>query len=334
MRAAETPCRALCILGMHRSGTSTVARAMNFLDIYLGEKGDLGTANEDNPEGYWERPDITRLQTRLLNSLGRGWDAIKPLPEDWITSPVIREYQNEIRSLVAANFTGRPLWGWKDPRTCLLLPLWRQILEDLGMTLVCVFAVRSPLDVAASLKRRDNFAVSKSVGIWFNYNLAALRSIEGLPVAFLNYDRLIENWEPELRRCSRVLGLDWPVDETAPRKAMSSFIRPKLRHSSIADSKLGVLPLEVRELYELLLHAANFDCAPPADFYQRITRIAEGVRGNVDYAFSIDECAVQVARPSYARRTWWRWKRSINKRIRRLREAGADRSELSGKCSH
>jgi hypothetical protein len=52
---------AICILGMHRSGTSVTARAINLLGAYLGEEKDLMPHNPYNPEGFWERQDIYDL---------------------------------------------------------------------------------------------------------------------------------------------------------------------------------------------------------------------------------------------------------------------------------
>jgi len=306
---------------MHRSGTSTLARTVNLLGVYLGEEQDLGDANEDNPEGYWERPDITRLNGRILASLGSAWDATTPLPGDWMTSPAIPRYKDELRRLLLTKFAGQRLWGWKDPRTCLLLPLWQQVLGELKTQVLYIFVVRSPLDVAASLKRRDNMSVRKAVAIWLNYNLAAVQSVSGARVAFLSYDKLVENWEPELCRCFSILALDWPRDEVAVRKAISSFIRPSLRHSSIADKKPEALPSQAREVFALLLGACHLKTGlplPPA-FFERVSRITEAARIKGDCALDIDESAVSVARPSRIQRTWWRWKRSIKKRLRTLK---------------
>ncbi len=54
MKEVEKKPRAICILGMHRSGTSTVTRAVNLLGAYLGQNADLMPPTLDNPEGYWK----------------------------------------------------------------------------------------------------------------------------------------------------------------------------------------------------------------------------------------------------------------------------------------
>ena len=74
--------RAICIIGMHRSGTSTITRGLNLLGAYLGEEKDLMKPLPENPEGFWERLDIYYLQNRLLAMMKREWDATAPLPEN------------------------------------------------------------------------------------------------------------------------------------------------------------------------------------------------------------------------------------------------------------
>ncbi len=58
--------RAICILGMHRSGTSTVARTINLLGAYLGEDEKMMPPSPNNPEGYWEHMELFNLHVRLL----------------------------------------------------------------------------------------------------------------------------------------------------------------------------------------------------------------------------------------------------------------------------
>ncbi len=53
----------------------------------------------------------------------------------------------------ARKLLGTPIdaWGWKEPRTCLTLPVWRTIYPEARY----VHIVRHPLDVALSLRTRQ-----------------------------------------------------------------------------------------------------------------------------------------------------------------------------------
>jgi len=266
--------KSICILGMHRSGTSAIARAMNLLGAYLGEDEDLMPPTRANPEGYWERLDICNLHGRLLAHLKRTWDTAAPLPDRWHLSDEIRPFREELKWLVAANLAHHPLWAWKDPRTCILLPLWREVLAELGVELSCVFVVRSPLDVANSLRTRDRIPLDKAFGMWFNHNIVALRDAAEVPTVFLSYDRLLESWEPELRRCAAALGLDWPADERRIKEMMNAFIRPNLRHSRTNPEKLQGAPQPVRELYGILIEVIDHPSAPDGHFRDTVGRLS------------------------------------------------------------
>lgn len=247
-------CRAICILGAHRSGTSTVTRGLNLLGAYLGEENDLMKPLPENPEGFWERFDVYYLQNRILAILKRDWDATVPLPENWHKAAEISPLKEELVALVKNNFSGQPLWAWKDPRTCLLLPLWKDVLAELCIDLKIIFVVRNPLDVAKSLGKRNGFSMDKGLGIWFNNTIASLKGIEGLETVFLSYDRFLDDWETELKRCAVGLSLNWP-EGAALRAEMAPFVRRDLRHSVSGLDELQAIaaPEPVIRLYALLL---------------------------------------------------------------------------------
>jgi glycosyltransferase involved in cell wall biosynthesis len=277
MSDMATKPRAICILGMHRSGTSAIARAVNLLGAYLGEEKDLMPPSPDNPEGYWERADITALHNTVLYSMKKHWDSVAPLPEGWDASDTIARLKDELIELIRTNFSGHPLWMWKDPRTSLLLPLWKYALAELGIELSFIFVVRNPLDIARSLKKRDNFTIDKGLGIWFNYTLAALKEIANVPTVFVSYDRFFANWEIELRRCAKGLKIVWPENDAELRAKMNSFIRPDLRHSAstVKDLEKAGASRPVVELYELFLNLIDGSHAADPSNTETITRLSK-----------------------------------------------------------
>lgn len=254
MNELNSKSKAICILGMHRSGTSTVSRLINLLGAYLGEETDLMLPGSDNPEGYWERNDVVLLHDRILNHLKRSWDSSLPLPDKWYQREDVKPFRDELVELVKKNFNGQGLWAWKDPRTTILLDIWKDVLNELGVELKCVICVRNPLDVARSLEKRNGFPYDKSFGIWFNYNIEVLKATNGLPRSFITYDNLLKNWAVELNRCASELDIPWPADDSELTEKVNTFIRPTLRHSASTTDELikesAVQP--VIKLYELL----------------------------------------------------------------------------------
>jgi hypothetical protein len=259
---------------MHRSGTSAVARAINLLGVYMGEDSKMMPPSRDNSEGYWEHLEIHDLQVRLMSRMDQNWDIAAPLPAKWHHLEAIRHFKDELARLVADNFDGHNLWAWKEPRSCLLLPLWREVLADAKTELSCVFVVRSPVDVANSLVRRDGIPFNRAWGIWFHYNIVALKEAAGLPIVFLSYDRLLADWESEMSRCAAALGLDM-LEINGYREAMNSFLSESLRNHRSSPDQLQLLPSPVRKLYRVLMEA----CAQPSlydqDHEETINRLSE-----------------------------------------------------------
>ncbi len=163
--------QALIITGMHRSGTSFVAELFKSAGLHIGERlfpGDAG-----NPRGYFEDEDILTLQRTMIAKAcppgvvgwpDWGWTEAEKLNEDtWAGD------EPAMRALVKQRERHK-VWGWKDPRTTLLLEQWLRVLPDARF----LFIVREPWKVAASVQRLPSelFRTRPDVAvrIWLFYN--------------------------------------------------------------------------------------------------------------------------------------------------------------------
>jgi GT2 family glycosyltransferase/glycosyltransferase involved in cell wall biosynthesis len=239
---------------MHRSGTSMITRVVNILGAYLGEEDEMMPARPDNPAGFWEHQLLYELHERLLSALNRSWDTALPLPADWHSSPEISPFRDELAELIGSRFAGRPLWAWKDPRTCVLLPLWREVLDEMGVELRCLLVTRNPLDVARSLQTRNGFTIDEGYGLWLNHNLAMLQNSSGLARVALSYQEVLDNWQASLEKWAPLVKPDWSPDDSAMLDAMSKVIRTDLCHgsSSLQDLSQSGCPKPVIELAQIL----------------------------------------------------------------------------------
>lgn len=71
----------LLVLGMHRSGTSVLARVLGLCGADLGTR--LIGASAGNEDGHWEDAFAVEIHDRLLAAFGAGWDDPLALPGDW-----------------------------------------------------------------------------------------------------------------------------------------------------------------------------------------------------------------------------------------------------------
>ena len=119
------------VLGMHRSGTSLCSHILSMLGVDMAD--DVG-ANSGNEKGHWERWEIMALQDEILALLNRGYHMPEhdfPLPPAWWAEPKVRAVQVRIESFLSERMRENTLFGFKDPRTARLLPLWLQIFKNL-----------------------------------------------------------------------------------------------------------------------------------------------------------------------------------------------------------
>ena len=107
----------LIVLGMHRSGTSLVARWLHLNGIDMGEK--LVGASTGNPHGHFENLDIYRLHTGILRELGLDFRASRS-----IQSKIPKRFERTALDIIQSNFRNNHQWGWKEPRTCLFINRW------------------------------------------------------------------------------------------------------------------------------------------------------------------------------------------------------------------
>lgn len=220
---------ALIVLGMHRSGTSALAGLIGQLG------GDVGSTlmpiiEEINAKGFWEHAEIVNIHERLLTMLDSSWDDVRPLPDRWWMSSDVDVFKAMILTVLRRDFACSPLWIVKDPRLCRLLPLWLEIFRDFGSKPHFILTLRHPMEVARSLRKRDNFLDEQSSLLWLDHVLQAEKWSRGYPRTFVAYDDLLSNWHAEVLRISSELSLPLKFDNDEMLKKASSFIDPKLRH--------------------------------------------------------------------------------------------------------
>jgi hypothetical protein len=240
----------VCIVGMHRSGTSMVAQMLRLCGLDLGPTERLMAASPDNPDGYWEHAGFVSLDDDLLHVLGGGWDYPPTLPETWDHAR-FAPYRARAEALVAS-FAGREPWGWKDPRTSLVLPFWLDALPGLRAMTV----VRNPLEVAASLRRRNGTSLAAALALWdahYRRILAATRPAERIVT---HYDAYFDDAPAELRRVLGFLGI--PVSTVALARC-KDLVVPELRHSrsTLRDLADAGAPSELIALYSRLCAEAS-----------------------------------------------------------------------------
>lgn len=257
----------LLVLGMHRSGTSAITRAMDLLGINLGD--DLYPPGFDNPKGFWEDRQCLAINEELLRQLGSAYDALQI---DWRladTSPAVSSLKTSATTLLTERLRQyRGLWGFKDPRCCRLLPFWNEVLADVGCRTCCVIVLRNPLSVASSLAKRNGFSTEKSLMLWLQHMVPALLETTGHRRVVVDFDRFTDAFTAQLLRIAAALGLPAPAGDAREVVAYGNdFLQNTLVHSRFSLAELRAdrrVAADVALLYRVLLDLAE-DLADPAD---------------------------------------------------------------------
>ena len=208
-----------CVLGMHRSGTSVATRILNLLGIYLGPEEHLIGSRPDNPKGFWECQPIVELNDEILERLGGNWHELPSFPAGWERASELADLRQKARTLIARYFAASN-WGWKDPRTCLTLEFWKQLLPPMRY----VICLRNPVEVAQSLTKRDGFSTEKSIRLWHRYTGDAIEHTAGLVRHFIFYEDLINSHREEVSRLARFVGNQDALEPPALSPAIDNFI--------------------------------------------------------------------------------------------------------------
>jgi len=215
----------VCVIGMHRSGTSLLARLLNLAGVELGSSGRLAPAAEDNQRGFWEHLPLRGVNEDLLQAFGGSWMDPPTLPDDWLRDPRVGPIRARAREILARDFAGASVSGFKDPRTSLVTDFWRELLPG---RIVWIVAIRNPLEVCDSLKRRDGLPSVLAEDLWCTYTRAALLATQPEERVIVHYEHLLARPVEEVTRIARTLGLPEPSAEV--RATMREESNGSLRH--------------------------------------------------------------------------------------------------------
>jgi hypothetical protein len=233
---------------MHRSGTSALAGALEAMGFEVGPNDDVMPADVGNPEGYFELMSIVRANDELLAHLGGRWDSPPKFAPGWTEDEVSLEFVETSRTALTGLFSSTH-YVLKDPRISILLPLWRRITNDKGCAVVIV---RDPLEVAASLSKRNDLPTLTGLALWADYNQTMLRDLKGARVHVCSYAELIANPDGVLTDIVASLQAWGELSHDKGLAAAIASIHPELRRSSIATTERESPP-EVDELMKRIL---------------------------------------------------------------------------------
>ncbi len=254
----EKKCKKLIVvLGMHRSGTSVITRALEVMGVQLGNRL-LPPMKDVNAKGFWEDIDVNALNIEMFNALQLTWHHLVPIQVQDVDILRKKGFVTRAVELLRQKIENFPVFGFKDPSVAKLLPFWQEIFSHCQCEVNFVVAIRHPLSVVKSLAKRDGFDDEKNFSLWFGYVITSLLcTTTGNKSIFVDYDRLMQSPESELNRIAQYLQL--AINPAALIIYQSEFLDKKLRHTIYTTKDVlnqESCPTLVSDIYAVLLDAA------------------------------------------------------------------------------
>ena len=216
------PKKIIIVLGMHRSGTSTMAGLMDLLGFSVGK--NLMPWNEFNAKGYFECTAIVAIHDELLDALGSCWHDIRFLPAGWLASASAQKAKAQLILLFKTEYADQVVGVLKDPRICHLLPLWLEIFGELNIKPVFIFSRRYPDEVIASLAKRDTIPENSSRLLYISHLLDAELYSRGFTRVVVDFSVLLTDWMTVMHTIDKHLTLNiLPLPEHTAITRCSSF---------------------------------------------------------------------------------------------------------------
>lgn len=248
--------RVAIVLGMHRSGTSLLSNVMHYLGCDMADTTDA--ISDKNPGGFWERPQIVALHDEILEAIDRGIGTpqhVLPFPAGWWRRKEIKPIKQRLIEYVADSLaTTTDLWGFKDPRMCRMLPLWKEILRAVGADPVYVHAIRAPEPAARSMSLKNTklrpLTDAQSEMMWLAYNYDIVRYTTSQNVLVVDYDHWFDAPTDIAVRLLDHLGLPNDLSYDEIRKLVGGLVSSDFRNQR--DDPASVNPTIARSFYEAM----------------------------------------------------------------------------------
>ncbi len=214
----------LIVAGFHRSGTSLVCQLLHRAGLFLGY--DLLGAAFSNPHGHFEDTEIMNLHEQILADNGQTW-----LVSERFLPVITESHWRKMERIIQRRNAEHSLWGFKDPRVCPFMMIWKHLLPNAKTLLV----YRHFSDTAYSLGRRQSVELLSdptgparlyrrfweepdlALRMWLTHNEALLAFARTYPEDILAVSLdMVQNGVPFIRAINQRWGLslnEVPVSE-------------------------------------------------------------------------------------------------------------------------
>lgn len=175
MMHGEAAKQIIVVLGSGRSGTSLLMQVL--VGLGMSASADMIPAKEQTPTGTFEDREIFQVQNELVSAIT---PQAMPMPPGWEEYPTVPAVVKRLQEIVSTRLAkAETIWGFKDPKTAMLVPLWTRVCNNLNLVPKYLLTVRNPQSVVASMKRQYGTSQKVAELFWLSKYTEALHDTGG-----------------------------------------------------------------------------------------------------------------------------------------------------------
>ncbi len=190
------------------------------LDILGVDMGNVRAPDSENPKGYFEDRDFSKLTSDIFVRGRAGSDGFNPPTRDEILR-VVSEFDEQARKLLheKASASKGQLWGWKTNGTCLTAPLYlrhlkqpKMIIVFRNMLAISRSAVRYTKHKSSLYKPLNKFNALRVAHQYHDSIISLLEEYPELDVLFVSFEEIVSSPIREAEKIASFLELELTGD--------------------------------------------------------------------------------------------------------------------------
>ncbi len=245
--------QAIIILGMHRSGTSALAGALARLG-FVTPRTPLDVS-DDNPAGFYESMRVVMMNYEILKAEQAAWNLCFGIESAQLSAKLTPLLNQSLLDVLSDEFGSSGSFVLKDPRLCVLLPLWLPALRRMANSLHVLLLLRHPAEILQSHMVRNQRPADETLLNWLQHMLEAEHMSRDARRGILHYDDLLRDCRTTLGTALRRAAIVPPLTLAEAAPALDGFIATGLRHHVVADLGARIGPQHLAPLADITWRA-------------------------------------------------------------------------------
>jgi hypothetical protein len=242
---------AIFVVGYYRSGTSALSGTLQRLGVVLHNDAD---ANEHNPLGFYEIPELIEFDVELFNRLRVAWQDVRNLEPGWWERADMAPFLSRLGEILRRRFGNEALWAIKHPHMCRLFPIYERAARQADQQIRVIHMCRDPWTVATSQQKKNGLSRAHALLLWASYLVSAEGYARGQTRTWLTYRDLLGRPAAEIKRIEQDLGIDLCHRLPNGLREATAFLTTQLDRSTPAPTKdlLGPLQTLVGTMWQVI----------------------------------------------------------------------------------